>query len=174
MRMGLRVGPISAAMILSVAMGVPVVPAQAEEAQDDCLYLSPDPDDRSGPPVRLSATLDDFDQVHPTSSPGSGTVELVLERPTLSLSWVVEFENLTSEPVSLKVHGPTPAEGLAPPLFDMAVDGIRSQLTGQRTLSVGEVTSLVQSLLYVNLATERYPEGELRGRIRKVRPDCSR
>ena len=88
------------------------------------------------------------------------------------MSWRVTFQDLTSQPVALQMHGPVPAEGEAPALFDLAAAGFRSPVEGERTLSLGEVAYLVQHLLYVNLSTTGYPVGEIRGPVRKLRPEC--
>ena len=137
-----------------------------------CAHFSPDPDDRSGPAIHFSADLSDDPQRAPTDSPGVGHADFVLERETLTLSWRVTFRDLTSPPVALQMHGPVPAEGEAPPLFELAPAGFASPVEGERTLSLGEVAYLVQHLLYVNLTTTRYPVGEIRGPVRKLRPKC--
>jgi hypothetical protein len=137
-----------------------------------CGYFSADPDDRSGPPIQFSADLADDPQRAPTNSPGVGHAHFVLQRDTLTLSWRVTFQGLTGQPVALQMHGPVPAEGEAPPLFELAPADFRSPVEGERTLSLGEVAYLVQNLLYVNLSTTRYPVGEIRGPVRKLRPQC--
>lgn len=148
-------------------------PLGADPGSDlSCAHFSPNPDDRSGPPIRFAAELSDHGQRAQTDSPGVGRGEFVLERDTLNFSWQVSFENLTSQAISLRIHGPVPAEGEAPPLFDAAPAGFKSPVEGQRTLSLGEVAHLVQNLMYINLSTTRYPVGEIRGRIRKLRPEC--
>ena len=122
--------------------------------------------------MRFSASLSDHGQRAQTDSHGVGHAEFVLERDTLKFSWKISFENLTSRPVALHIHGPVPAEGEAPALFDLASEPFSSPVEGERTLSLGEVAYLVQNLLYVNLHTERYPLGEIRGLVRKLRPSC--
>jgi len=148
-------------------------PAGAEPGDAlSCAYFSPDPDDRTGPPIRFRADLSDDAQRAPTDSPGVGHADFVLDRDTLKLSWRISFENLTSRPMGLQLHGPVPAEGEAPALFDVAPERFSSPVEGERTLSLGEVAHLVQNLIYVNLRTTKYPEGEIRGRVRKLRPKC--
>ena len=137
-----------------------------------CAFFSADPNDRSGPPIHFRAELWDGPQRAPTSSDGAGVAEFTLERDTLRLSWTVTFSGLTSPPTALHVHGPVPAEGSAPPVFPLASEHFTSPVTGERLLSAGEVSLFVQNLVYVNLHSERYPEGELRGPVRKQRPDC--
>ncbi len=159
------------ALILMIAMPFSVATAQPEGASS-CGYFSTDPDDRSGPPIHFYADLSDGPQRAPTESPGVGRVDFVLERDTLKLSWAMSFKDLTSDPVGLHIHGPVPAEGDAPALFDLATDPIRSPLKGEKILTLGEVAFFVQHLVFVNLHTSKYPLGELRGPVRKLPPKC--
>ena len=154
-----------------IAMPFSAAVAQSADASS-CGHFSTDPDDRSGPPIRFHADISDGPQRAPTESPGVGRVDFVLERDTLKLSWAVNFRDLTSAPVGLHVHGPVPAEGDAPAIFDLATDPIRSPLSGEKILTLGEVAFFVQHLVFVNLHTEKYPAGELRGSVRKTRPNC--
>lgn len=149
-----------------------IASAQPSDEDVSCLYFSPDPNDRNGPPIYFGANMSDAPQRLPTYSPGVGRADFVLERDTLKLSWTVTFEDLTTEPVGLHLHGPVPAEGTAPVMFDLASDGFRSPVEGEKILTEGEVAYLVQSQVYINLHTTQYPEGELRGPVRRVRPEC--
>ena len=101
-----------------------------------------------------------------------GEADFVLERDTLKFSWRVRFDQLTSQPVAVRIHGPVPAEGEAPALFDVAPQSVEPPLEGDRILSLAEVTYLVRNSLYINVITTRYPDGEIRGRVRKLRPEC--
>lgn len=145
----------------------------AQPAEDQsCGYFSTDPEDRSGPPIHFFAEIYDGPQRAPTESPGTGRAEFVLERDTLKLSWQVNFKDLTSQPVGLHLHGPVPAEGDAPIMFDLALEPFTSPVEGERILTLGEVAFLIQNLVFVNLHTTKYPLGELRGPVRKIAPKC--
>lgn len=148
--------------------------AQANEIADEksCTYFAREFDDRSGPPIHFYANLSDDEQSAPTVSPGTGRAEFVLERDTLTLSWRVSYTNLTTAPIALHIHGPKAPAVDAPILFDATPKSFGSPVEGERILSLGEATNLIQHLLYLNLQTSKYPEGELRGRIKKVRPNC--
>ena len=158
--------------LAALALTIPAAVA-AEVGQDlSCAHFSPDPNDRSGPPIRFSADLSAAPQRAPTVSDGRGHADFVLERDTLKLSWTVTFRDLTSEPSGLHIHGPVPAEGEAPAIFALAAESFRSPVAGEKILSMGEVAYLVQNLLYINLSTTKYPVGEIRGPVRKLRPKC--
>lgn len=148
--------------------------AQASEAQSDtsCGYFSDMPDDRSGPPITFYADLTDDAQSKPTESPGIGRADFVLERETLRLSWRISYQDLTSKPAGLYIHGPKAPAVDAPVLFDITPQVFSSPVQGERVLTLGEATNLLQHLLYVNLHTLKYPEGELRGSVKKLRLGC--
>jgi hypothetical protein len=137
-----------------------------------CSHFSTDPNDRAGPPIRFRAELWDGPQRKPTTSPAVGEALFTLERDTLRLTWTVTFKDLTSAPTELHAHGPTPAEGLAPELFSLAPDGFSQPIRGERVVSLGEASYFVQNSIYVNLHTTKYPEGEIRGTVKKLRPKC--
>ncbi len=168
----LRLFTSPAWVVVALMMAGPAGAQSTESDNVSCLYFSTDPDDRSGPPIHFSADMSDDAERLPTDSPGIGRADFVLERDTLKLSWRVSFQDLTSQPVGLHVHGPVPAEGTAPAMFDLAPEAFSSPVEGEKILSIGEVTNFVQNLVYINLHTTRYPEGELRGPVRKIRPQC--
>jgi len=148
--------------------------AQSSRAKKDnsCLYFSSDPNDRGGPHIHFSADMSDAPQRKPTFSPGVGRADFKLDRDTLKLYWTVTYADLTADPVGLHLHGPVPAEGAAPIMFDLAAHAFRSPVKGEKILSEGQVAYLVQNLVYINLHTSKYPEGELRGPVRRIRPEC--
>jgi hypothetical protein len=151
--------------------------AQTRSQRPDvsCAHFSPDPEDRSGPPINFFAVLSADEESAVTESPGVGRVDFVLDRRTLKLSWKVSFRKLTSAALGMHVHGPQTPGGEAGILFELAPAGaLRDGFAGFKVLDDGLLGYLVQDRLYVNLHTRRYPAGELRGPVRKVRPDCSR
>ncbi len=162
----------SRSLLALFILGFASAGAVAKNVDTSCYQFSPDPNDQSGPPIHFVADLSDAPQREPTYSPGWGRAEFVLERESLTLSWTVTFKDLTSEPIGLHMHGPVPAEGTAPAIFDLTSENFDSPVKGQKVLSQGELASLVQNLLYVNLHTTEYPKGELRGPVQKLRPKC--
>ena len=124
-----------------------------------------------GPPIRFQALLSAAEQSAPTESPGSGCVLFVLDRPTLKLDWTMTYVELTSRATGAHVHGPQTPGGNAGVLFDLAADGLKSPVTGSTVLSEAQLKYLLTGRTYVNLHTTRYPAGELRGQIMRLRPE---
>lgn len=162
---------------LVIATGSGIVRAESPRPRPDmsCAFFSPNPDDRAGPPIRFFADLSADEESAVTESPGAGRVDFVLDRRTLRLTWKVTFRRLTTPPTGLHVHGPQTPGGEAGILFELAPPrGLRDGASGEKILDDGLLGYLVQDRLYVNLQTRKYPVGELRGPVRKARPDCAR
>jgi hypothetical protein len=167
---------MAAALAGSLAPSVAAAADRAPPARPDmsCAWFSSDPDDRSGPPIRFVADLSADEESALTESPGTGRVEFTLERRWGCFSWSLRFAKLTSLPTGIHVRGPQTPGGEAGILIDLAPRGVRDGVEGSTVLDDGLLGYLVQDRMYVNLLTKRYPAGELRGPVRKVRPDCSR
>ena len=144
----------------------------AQAADNTCLFFSPKEDDKAGPPLRFAAEMSAYEESAVTDSPAKGRIDFVLDRQTLKFTWKVTYDGLTSTPTGLKVHGPQVVGAEAAPLFDLAPKGVRSPMEGEMEFTDGLVTYLVQDRLYVNLTTAKYPDGEIRSSIRKIRPKC--
>ncbi len=124
-----------------------------------------------GPPIRFRALLSADEQTLTTESPGVGCALFVLDRPTLRIEWTVTYKELTSAAMAAHVHGPQGVGSNAGVLWDLAPAGMKSPLTGSIVLNDGQLEYLLTDRVYVNIHSRRYPEGELRGQIRRLRPE---
>ncbi len=152
-------GRLYAALAITGMLGL----ATAGEAQD---YTGTD-----GPPIRFRALLSADEQTVTTESPGVGCALFVLDRPTLRISWTVTYQDLTSAAVAANVHGPQGVGSNAGVLWNLAPEGMKSPLSGSIVLNDGQLEYLLTDRVYVNILSSRYPEGELRGQIRRLRPE---
>lgn len=121
--------------------------------------------DDLGPPIHFVAQISADEQSAYTESAGTGRAEFVLERATLRLSWTLTYSGLTSAPVGVAIHGPQAPGGNAGVLIDMGAKGISSPLKGSAILTDGQLEYLLTGRTYVNLRTQKYKLGELRGQI---------
>ena len=124
-----------------------------------------------GPPIKFRADLSADEQSAPTESPGIGVAEFVLDRPTQRFEWKVSYSDLTTDAVAAHIHGPQTPGGNAGVLFNLAPDGMKNPLQGSVVLNDGELEYLLTGRMYVNIHTTRYPAGELRGQIMRLRPE---
>ena len=132
---------------------------------------APDYAGTEGPPIKFRTTLSADEQSAPTESPGLGVAEFILYRPTQRLDWTITYTTLTSNAVAAHIHGPQTPGGNAGVLVDLAPEGMTSPLTGSVMLNDGELEYLLTGRLYVNIHSAKYPAGELRGQIMRVRPE---
>ncbi|HEY6645029.1 CHRD domain-containing protein [Povalibacter sp.] len=126
--------------------------------------------DDLGPPIRFVAEMSADEQSAYTESPGIGRAEFVLERATLRLTWTVTFSKLTSAPIGIAIHGPQAPGGNAGVLVEMSPNGVQNPLKGSAVLTDGQLEYLLTGRMYVNLRTQKYQAGELRGQIMRQPP----
>ena len=126
-----------------------------------------------GPPIRFRALLSADEQTVTTESPGVGCALFVLDRPTLRITWTVTYQDMTSAALAANVHGPQGVGSNAGVLWNLAPDGMKSPLTGSIVLNDGQLEYLLTDRVYANITSRRYPEGELRGQIRRLRPEAA-
>ncbi len=142
---------------LALGLGVALTGSAATAADDDIVF---------------KATLSADDEATATTSPGSGTAEVRLERATLRITWKVTYQGLGAPPIHAALYGPENAGATAGEVVDLAPKGSRalaSPIEGSTVLSDGVFSYLISGRVYVNLSTRRYPNGELRGQLRRQR-----
>ena len=147
-----------------------VFTAGAQAAQ--CGFFSANPDDDTGPAVRLYANLSPDEESRVTESPGRGQVEFTLDRKSLQLNWKLTYEKLTSAPVSIGLHGPQTPGSEANRLYDLAQKQVGNGVEGSIVLKDADVTYMVHDRYYVNIMTRSFPNGEIRGSVKKRAPTC--
>lgn len=146
-------------VIVGILVGIMPSPPHAQDPSLD------------GPPIKFKAVLSADEQSAPTESPGSGVVDFVLDRPTLELSWTLVFDNMTSEATGAHIHGPQTPGGNAGVLIDLAPNGLKSPVKDSIILNDGQLEYLLTGRMYVNVHSTKYPVGELRGQIMRLRPE---
>lgn len=127
--------------------------------------------EEDGPPIHFYADLSADEQSAVTDSPALGRADFILERATLRFSWVVTYTDLTTAATAAGVHGPQTPGGNALQLFDIGESGLQSPITGSVILTEGQLEYLLTGKTYVNIRSERFDLGELRGQIMRKRPE---
>ncbi len=125
----------------------------------------------NGPPIQFYTDLSADEESSVTDSPGVGHIEFVLERKTLKLSWKLTYANLTSPPTSASLHGPQTPGGNAGVVVNLSPKGVTNPLVGEAIINDGILAYLMSDRLYVNVFTTKFKEGELRGQLKRRRPE---
>ena len=104
------------------------------------------------------------------SAVGQGTFSL--SRADLKFTWEISFKDLTSRPLAANMHGPQRPGANAGVVFALVGEGqpITSPLRGSLTLNDGQLEYLLTERLYMNITTQKYMEGELRGQLKRLHP----
>jgi hypothetical protein len=112
----------------------------------------------------LEATLTGVQEVPPTVGSGMGSIELALNASTKVLTWTVAYKDLTGPVIAAHFHGPAMAgqnTGVAVPI----TGSLESPFVGAVILSEAQMADLTSGRWYVNLHTNAFPNGEIRGQI---------
>ena len=125
----------------------------------------------NGPPIEFYTDLSPDEESAVTDSPGTGHIEFVLERKTLKLSWKLTYGNLTSPVTSASLHGPQTPGGNAGVVVVLSPKGGASPIVGEAIINDGVLAYLMSDRLYVNVFTTKFKEGELRGQLKRRRPE---
>ncbi len=115
--------------------------------------------------VPLSVDMDGF-QANAglgTGSLGVGTATITLDTDSNSLSWVIVWSGLTGTPTAMHFHGPALPNQNAGVQVGTGVVG--PPVVGNAILSANQVDDLLAGLWYLNLHTDEFPGGEIRGTV---------
>lgn len=113
----------------------------------------------------FNADLNAWNQTRLTESPANGTADFTLDLATLTLSWDVTFEGLISTPTAASLHGPSQPGANGLPFINLAPNGIVSPLSGSSVVNEAQIQYLLAGWAYVNITTEKWPYGEIRGQL---------
>lgn len=144
---------------LVVGFWGPVTVAQSQDAGPAHVHLGP---------VLFFADLTPGEQTATVVSSGRGRAEFSLDRATLTFSWNVSVERLTSRTLAVSVNGPQRPGTNAGVQIDLAPRGLAPKLRGSAVLTEAQLDYLLAGRMYVNVRSSRYPNGELRGQIQRV------
>lgn len=135
--------------------------------------------------TEFKAELSGSNQVPPRQTSASGTVTATYDAATKRLSWKGSYSGLSGPPTAAHIHGPAAAGTNARLVFWISdnvgqcsqgecrsnIDAEARLLTnpfeGSATLTEAQAAELMAGLYYVNIHTNAYPGGELRGQLVK-------
>jgi hypothetical protein len=118
--------------------------------------------------IRFTASLSPDEQSIPTHSDAVGFAEVILERETLKITWKVTYKDLSSAPTKAGLFGPENPGANAGMFVDFGKN-LKSPIEGSVVLTDGQFQYLITGRVYVNVLSAKWPEGELRGQLRRQR-----
>lgn len=135
------------------------------------LFLALDPtqnraeEDLRGGKRTFAAELSADNQLTLANSNATGAVKTVFDIAKKTIAWDISYKGLTSPPKAIRLHGPAQAGTNAAPLSDLGNGGLSSPIKGTSSVTAGHVQYLMLGWTYVSLATKRYPNEEIRGKV---------
>lgn len=117
------------------------------------------------------AALTPTQEVPPTASSGKGTCKIVLNAAETQITISCTFSGLTSNANAGHIHGNAAVGSTAGVLFGFSgvTAGTSGTVTSQNFgLSPAQVGDMRRHLLYVNIHTTNFPNGEIRGQIKQT------
>ena len=110
----------------------------------------------------LSATVNGAQQVPANPSTATGNFTGKYDSSNKQLTYTVTYQGFTPTVAHIHLGAPGASGPVAIPFANLA-----SPITGTVTLSDVQATALLNSGMYVNMHSSAYPNGEVRGDIRK-------
>ncbi|WP_080240059.1 CHRD domain-containing protein [Spirosoma rigui] len=115
-------------------------------------------------PDQYTATIDGkSEKPTSTTSTAIGAFNGKLNETTRTLSYTVTYSGMT--PTMGHLHRISKADGTGNP--EITFPSLTSPITGSTTLTQSKMDSLKNGFYYVNLHSTAYPNGEIRGDIKK-------
>jgi hypothetical protein len=114
--------------------------------------------------VKFKADLKASEEVPPTDSSGAGTADVTLDTAANKVSWKVTYENLTGDPTAAHFHGPAKVGENT----GVAVDMSANIKDGSADVTADQAKMISDGNTYINIHTQKFPDGEIRGQVLKV------
>ena len=116
-------------------------------------------------PRNYKTLLFGFKAYPPNSSPASGVFTGTLNTDTHEFSYLLEYSDMTEPPTSWHIHR-APA-GEAGPIIISLGPIVPSPLTGTVNLTEAQMNELMNNEYYVDVHSNAFEEGEIRGQLGK-------
>ena len=117
----------------------------------------------AGAQIQFSATLNSIQETPPVLSPAAGDGTFTLDTTTNMLSFNITFGGLTAPETASSLHCCAPPGVAAGVVFWLPLG---NQKVGQvGPLNATQVSNLQAGLFYVNIHSQQFPAGEIRGQL---------
>jgi len=125
--------------------------------------------------IVFNFTLDGEQEVPSVDTPGWGTAEVTINTTTGLLEWDVEYHDLIGLSTAAHFHGPADFGENAGIQVDMAGPGAEfgvhsGTLIGSATIDATQIQDLLDGLWYVNIHSNEFSPGEIRGQVVQALP----
>jgi len=116
--------------------------------------------------MKFAAALDGAHEVPPTDSEGTGKLDATYDTQSKELGWSLDYNGLSGPATAAHFHGPAgPGENAD---VQVPIPDPQSGTKGTATLTDEQAKDLMDGKYYVNVHTDKHPDGEIRGQVEKV------
>lgn len=113
--------------------------------------------------ITMKTELSGAAEVPPNDSAGKGTADITVDTEAKTITWTVSHEGLSGDPAAAHFHGPAAAGANAGPIIDITAN----IASGSAGLTDAQLADLQAGMVYLNIHTEKFPDGEIRGQVVK-------
>lgn len=101
-----------------------------------------------------------------SGSPATGNATVQLDDSNNRLSWDIQWSGLTSPATVMHFHGPaSPTQNAGVQVDFGDISGTISPSIGAAIITPTQATDLLNDLWYINIHTQQFPGGEIRGQV---------
>ena len=111
------------------------------------------------------ANLDGASEVPPNASPATGLATLILDDATLQMTYQLDYSGLLGPTTASHIHR-APAGVNGPIIYPLALGNFPSGVQGVVQINAADLPDLMNLGMYVNIHTQVFPGGEIRGQVR--------
>ena len=117
----------------------------------------------------LVAHLDGSQEVPPVDTDATGFAALTYDDVTNLLAWDIAWTPLESGEIAMHFHGPAPPGQNTGIQLDIgAISGLSSPSIGSATITDEQEADLLAGLWYINIHSNAFQGGEIRGQVTVV------
>lgn len=114
----------------------------------------------------IAAKLTANSEVPAITSKGNGTLKGEVDNKTSTLTWTINYSDLSGPVIGAHFHGPA-VEGKNADVAVPIIGNLDNPISGTANLTATQIQELLDGKWYVNLHTAANPDGEIRGQISK-------
>lgn len=116
--------------------------------------------------IQFVTNLDGGQETPPVETIANGSGMVYLDRAARKLFWEISYNDLSSPVTAAHFHGPVGPGVAAGVQLKMApTNATTNRIAGEATLTDEQMRQVLAGLWYVNIHTEKYPDGEIRGQV---------
>lgn len=113
----------------------------------------------------VTVAMTEAQEVPPHEGKGAGTATFTIDTAAKTVSWKVDWHDLSSDANAAHIHGPASPTTNAGVVVNLAPNGMKMPLEGSAPLTDAQLADLMAGKDYINVHTSVNKGGEIRGQI---------